>query len=485
MPLVSRLDAVTATTGFSALGLRISLELRFCAMTGLVAGSAEAATGRCGGPAAPCATKSPAALNKTRGPKAQDLQIVDRHLAALAVRDEIETNLLAFAQIAETGTLHSADVHEGIVAAVVRSDEAEALLGVKPLNDFRLGVNFFPQNQDIRPSIDSPDMIPKRHFYKDDLAQSGNNDTNWHRFRKVDAEMPAHVTHPLITIRILHRTTYRYRQPVSLRPHRLMLRPRESRDLRLTSFEVKVSPTAQVTWAHDVAGNAVATATFQTMTDRLVIDSIATIELNSPAWPVFDIASSAIFYPFTYAADDWTDLGALATLQYPDPADRLRTWARGFVRANPTDTLSLLKDVNAGVPAYVSYQSREDEGTQSPAATLDRGFGSRRDFAALFAEAVRSLGFGARIVSGYLFNPDQSKTGSRDAGSTHAWAEVYVPGAGWITFDPTNRSVGGHNLLPVAVVRDIRQAMPVAGSFVGITGAYQGMSVEVSVAEVA
>ena len=111
------------------------------------------------------------------------------------------------------------------------------------------------------------------------------------------------------------------------------------------------------------------------------------------------------------------------------------------------------------------YQSRDDEGTQSPTQTLDRGWGSCRDFAVLFVEAARSLGFGARIVSGYLYQPDQSSVGSRGAGSTHAWAEVYVPGAGWITFDPTNRSVGGFNLIPVAVARDIRQAMPVARQF--------------------
>ena len=95
--------------------------------------------------------------------------------------------------------------------------------------------------------------------------------------------------------------------------------------------------------------------------------------------------------------------------------------------------------------------------------------------------AVRSLGFGARVVSGYLYNPDQQSVGSSDAGSTHAWAEVFVPGAGWITFDPTNRSVGGFNLIPVAVVRDIRQAIPVSGNFVGMTDAFAGMSVEVLV----
>ena len=129
----------------------------------------------------------------------------------------------------------------------------------------------------------------------------------------------------------------------------------------------------------------------------------------------------------------------------------------------------------------MGIDSREDEGTQSPIQTLNRGWESCRDFAVLFVEAARSLGFGARIVSGYLYNPDLDFVGSRVAGSTHAWAEVYVPGAGWITFDPTNRSVGGVNLIPVAVVRDIRQAIPVAGSFAGMSDAFAGMVVEVQV----
>jgi transglutaminase-like putative cysteine protease len=213
----------------------------------------------------------------------------------------------------------------------------------------------------------------------------------------------------------------------------------------------------------------------------LVIDSVADILLNAAPWPVFDIAASAISYPFRYSDDEWTDLGALTVLQYPDPAGQLRNWARGFIRSNPTDTLSLLKDLSLGVAQRIGYQSREVEGTQSPLQTLDRGWGSCRDLAVLFAEAARGLGFGARLVSGYLHNPNQNRVGSTGAGSTHAWAEVYVPGAGWITFDPTNRSVGGCNLIPVAVARGIHQAMPVAGSFVGMTDAFQGMEVEVSV----
>ncbi len=280
---------------------------------------------------------------------------------------------------------------------------------------------------------------------------------------------------------IHHRTTYRYRQPVSLGPHRLMLRPREGRDLRLISSDVTLAPAATITWAQDVFGNAVATATFQGMAGNLVIDSVVELQLNAAPWPVFNIAASAIVYPFQYSSDESTDLGAFAIQQYPDPSGRLRDWARAFVRGNSTDTLSLLKDLCAGVSKWITYRSREEEGTQPPQQTLDRGSGSCRDFAVLFVESARSLGFGARIVSGYLYNPGQHIAGSTGAGSTHAWAEVYVPGAGWITFDPTNRSVGGFNLIPVAVTRDIRQAMPVTGSFVGPAGAFMDMAVDVSV----
>lgn len=284
----------------------------------------------------------------------------------------------------------------------------------------------------------------------------------------------------MVKLRISHKTIYRFNKLVSLGPHRLMLRPRESRDLHLVSSQVSLTPDATLTWAYDVFGNAVATAVFRTTADHLVIESLTELQLNAVAWPVFDIAFSAISYPFRYSSDEWTDLGALAV---PDSANviRLRNWTQNFIRSNPTDTLSLLRDISAGVADAIHYQSREDEGTQSPSETLDRGWGSCRDFAVLFAEAARSLGFGARMVSGYLYNPDQRLVGSAGAGSTHAWAEVYVPGAGWINFDPTNRGVGGLNLIPVAVVRDIRQAIPVSGTFIGMTDAFAGMSVEVRV----
>ncbi|WP_299614499.1 transglutaminase family protein [uncultured Tateyamaria sp.] len=269
------------------------------------------------------------------------------------------------------------------------------------------------------------------------------------------------------TITIAHTTTYRYRTVVALGPHRLMLRPRETRDLTLTAFDLEITPTARIDWSHDVAGNAIAIANFDVTTDTLSIRSHTTAILTAPDWPVFPIAASATSYPFLYSAEEWTDLGALSAPQYQDDAGRLSNWVEQFVMRRPTDTLSLLKDVSNGITAQITYEIRESEGTQGPLETLDRGYGACRDFAVLYAEAIRTLGFGARLVSGYLYNPSDDRLGSAGSGSTHAWVEVFVPGAGWIPFDPTNRSVGSGNLIPVAVARNISQVAPVTGSFRG------------------
>jgi transglutaminase-like putative cysteine protease len=285
----------------------------------------------------------------------------------------------------------------------------------------------------------------------------------------------------MVALRIVHATTYRYRHRVALGAHRLMMRPRETPDLRLRAIEVSAAPQADVRWAQDVFGNAVATATFLAQTDQLHIECRMDVDLNAHPWPVFDVAPYALSFPFRYSDDDWTDLGALAARQYADPGGRLAAWAQRFVRSNPTDTLALLKDLSVGVATAISYQSRDDEGTQTPVETLQRGWGSCRDFAVLFAEAARSLGFGARIVSGYLFTPDGDAAALTRSGSTHAWAEVFAPGAGWISFDPTNRSVGGANLVPVAVGRNIAQVMPVSGSFTGMSDAFVSMTASVSV----
>jgi transglutaminase-like putative cysteine protease len=245
--------------------------------------------------------------------------------------------------------------------------------------------------------------------------------------------------------------------------------------------ELSCRPAAGLSWTYDVFGNSIAWATFAEPAATLAIESRIRLELYATDWPVFQIAPQAHSYPFCYDDDDRADLAALAVPQYPDPDGTLRSWALGFVRGTATDTLSLLKDINSGISGWIRYQSRDDEGTQPPLESLSRGTGSCRDIALLMAEAVRHLGLGARIVSGYLFIPPAETSWACAPGTTHAWLEIYLPGAGWIPFDPTNRAMGGANLIPVAAVRDIRQAVPISGSFTGVPDDLLEMTVGVTV----
>lgn len=281
---------------------------------------------------------------------------------------------------------------------------------------------------------------------------------------------------------VRHRTSYRYAGRVLLGEHRLLLRPREGHGVALRAFELNLSPDARLDWSEDVNGNSIATARFAEATDHLDIESVATVDLDTEAWPIFVIDPAAMSYPFLYTDETWSDLGALA-VPPADPDGSLGRWARGFVATPPTDTLSLLKDINAGVSATVAYLVRNEEGTQTPSATLRMAEGSCRDFATLFIAAVRSLGFGARAVSGYLHSPAGMDESVRGAGYTHAWAEVYLPGAGWIAFDPTNRTVGGFNLVPVAVAADIARILPVTGQFSGEGSSSMTVHVDVAATE--
>jgi transglutaminase-like putative cysteine protease len=282
---------------------------------------------------------------------------------------------------------------------------------------------------------------------------------------------------------VRHTTLYRYRRPVRLGDHRLMVRPRDSHDLRLIRTNLTFSPAASVRWIHDVFGNSIAIASFAERAAELRIESRLQLETYVAERPRSEIAPEAAIYPFVYSPDDRIDLGRMLERHYRDPSDRLGAWARAFVRGDRTDTQALLADLNAGVKSWISYQSRETEGTQTPVETLDRRWGSCRDLAVLFIEAARCLGFGARVVTGYLYNPssDSGDTAAIGAGTTHAWADIYLPGVGWIAYDPTNGTINGGNLIRVAVTRDISQAVPVGGSFVGARGDYLGMTVDVAV----
>ncbi len=268
---------------------------------------------------------------------------------------------------------------------------------------------------------------------------------------------------------------------VELGLHRLMLVPRSSHDLRILTSSVRCTPHAELDWAQDVFGNLVATALFAERTDTLVISGDVTVELGASAWPIFRIAPTAHSYPFGYDKEAVADLGAFLQPQQSDDDATLDKWARGFILGPLTDTLSLLKDINIGIGHAVAYRPRDEEGTQMPLETLSLASGSCRDIAALFIDAVRRLGFGARAVSGYLFDREASVD---EPGSTHAWAEVYLPSAGWIAFDPVHRRVGSSNLIPIAVGRYNGQIMPITGDYVGEPSSCIGMDVRVQVSAV-
>ena len=284
---------------------------------------------------------------------------------------------------------------------------------------------------------------------------------------------------PTLTLR--HRTVYDYNTPVTLNAHRMALRPRESPSLQLADMAISVSPDADIRWTQDVFGNAIATAMVSGQTERLCIEAVSHLTLTAAQWPVFAIDPDATRFPFTWHEDIRADLGLLARPQYPDPMGRVGQWVRGFVVSRPIDTLTLLKAINSAIHSTMAYSERGDEGHRTPLETVLLRAGACRDFAVLFVDAVRSLGFGARIVSGYLYDPDRHAAGVTRDGATHAWAEVFLPGAGWIAFDPTNGGMGGHNLIPVAVGRCIDQLVPVSGSYQGPPDALQKMTVSVTI----
>jgi transglutaminase-like putative cysteine protease len=285
----------------------------------------------------------------------------------------------------------------------------------------------------------------------------------------------------LLTVR--HATAYRYNKPVSFGTHRLMLRPRDSHDIRLVDAGFTFSPPGETHWMHDVFGNSVAQVEFAQAASELMIVSTLQIERYGLARPIFQIAPDAQMYPFVYSANDRGDLGRLLDLHYPDPNGVVDAWAKRFVADMPLPTYNLLSNINGAIHSEFTYAERYEEGTQTPIETLERKSGTCRDFALLFIEVVRTLGFGARFVTGYLYDPALDGGESmQGAGTTHAWADVYLPGAGWVEYDPTNGLIAGENLIRVAVTRDPSQAIPISGTFTGSRADFLGISVEVTVA---
>jgi transglutaminase-like putative cysteine protease len=285
----------------------------------------------------------------------------------------------------------------------------------------------------------------------------------------------------LLTVR--HVTIYRYKQPVSFGEHRMMLRPRDSSDQRLLEARLLVEPEpSELNWMHDPFGNCVAIARFSRRAAELTFDSTIRLDHERNNAPEFQLDDYALDYPFSYSSEEVPDLLRCIERHYLDREREVDSWAHQFLRKQgPTSTRELLATMTQAIHQRFTYVARAEAGTQDPAVTLRLGSGSCRDFALLMMEAVRSLGLAARFVSGYLVpsgRVDRKRLGGE---ATHAWCEVYLPGAGWIEYDPTNGLIGNEDLIRVAVVRDPRQAVPVSGTWTGFPSDFIDMIVDVSV----
>ncbi len=277
--------------------------------------------------------------------------------------------------------------------------------------------------------------------------------------------------------KIVHHTYYNFSGMVTLGPHQLRLRPREDHEMRIESSSLKINPPATLLWHRDVEGNSVATATFDSPTRQLAIESEVIIQQFNEAPLDFLVANHAINYPFAYQSDEVILL--LPYMAFPDDQTKIQLaeWISNFWQSGEQiQTYSLLQRLANHIHQTLSYQRREEPGVQTAAQTLAYGTGSCRDFATLFMETARCLGLASRFVSGYLHAP----LATDGLGATHAWAEVYLPGAGWKGFDPTIGEIAGADHIAVAVARLPEAVPPIAGTFVGTPGSSLDVGVWVS-----
>jgi transglutaminase-like putative cysteine protease len=286
-------------------------------------------------------------------------------------------------------------------------------------------------------------------------------------------------------LRVKHRSQYLYQHPVVLGPHRLMCRPRDSHDLRLLDTGIAITPQPSgLRWMHDVFGNSIAIATFSEPAAELVFESTFRAEHFPLPERTLLIDDYAVTLPLSYSASEDVDLGSSKARHYPDPEHKLDAWVKSLLDATPGHaTLDVLMAMIAAIKSEFIYNRREEVGVQSPVETLDLKAGSCRDYAVFMMDAVRFLGLAAQFVSGYLYDEALIDAGGGlvGGGATHAWIQVYLPGVGWVEFDPTNALVGGRNLIRIAVAREAAQAAPLVGSFTGAAGDFVALHVTVEV----
>ncbi|HTP94030.1 MAG TPA: transglutaminase family protein [Xanthobacteraceae bacterium] len=286
---------------------------------------------------------------------------------------------------------------------------------------------------------------------------------------------------PILSIR--HVTTYHYTKPVAFGEHRMMLRPRDDGDQHVLESEIMITPTPlQLAWSRDVFGNHVAVAQFDDRAAELRFVSNIRLDHAPTTFDAADIEESARFYPFTYAAEDRRELKRF--MRPPAARREIDRWSAAFFSGNAAvGTHEVLVGMTHAMRRTFRHVSRHQKGVQDPLRTLELGSGSCRDLAVLMIAALRSRGIAARFVSGYVHLADDDEDDEDDVagGNTHAWVQVYVPGPGWVDFDPSGGIVGNQNLVRVAVAHDPREAIPLQGTWYGSASDHLAMNVAVKV----
>jgi YD repeat-containing protein len=272
----------------------------------------------------------------------------------------------------------------------------------------------------------------------------------------------------MTALTIRHETRYTYERPVSFSPHKLLIRPRDSHAIRVTGAHLTLSPPGETRWVYDALGNSVCWYTPARASSTLSIVSDLRIERFPAPLAPLQIRDPQTAHPIVYDTPDRAVLAPFIEPLTEDPNGGLLSWLRSQIAAPGEPALDFLLRFNETIHASFDYQPRDLGAAQDPAYTVASGIGTCRDFAWLMVESLRRLGYAARFVTGYLYSPATSKI--RGAGATHAWCEVFLPGLGWIEFDPTNGLAESADLIPVAVTRTPDEAAPVSGSIYGDPG---------------
>jgi transglutaminase-like putative cysteine protease len=266
-------------------------------------------------------------------------------------------------------------------------------------------------------------------------------------------------------LRVSHLTRYYYSRAVNLLPHRIYLRPRETAKHRLHRFRLDFAPIARIVPTRDEHDNDQIWAYWSEATAAANIQSEFEIETLDANPFDFLLRSDAMSFPFSYEEGERAALAPYLALPDPDTESRLRRWIAERMPTGPSETLAFVAGLNSQITSSIAYTRRDEHGILPSLQTLERGSGSCRDSATLLVDGLRTLGLAARFVSGYLYEPRSKEAAEEPPTAMHAWAEVYLPGAGWRGLDPTRGIFCNDAFIPVAHASRGESVSPVQGSF--------------------